>query len=183
MIRWEGHWGEWAASPEFCPEGSFVYGFKLQSEKKQGGSEDDSALNSIELHCRKPNSAFKTKSISSSKGFWGDWGSTAWCTSDKPVDGFKVQEEPKQGEDDDSSLNNIALYCKDETAAKHASVNTNWGSWKPVQRCPDGFAVVGLKTRVENKQGDGDDTALNGLELYCQRYSDPGTFDSINSQH
>ena len=118
-----------------------MYGFKLRSEKKQGGENDDTALNSIKLHCREPNSALTTKLISSSQGFWGDWGTTAWCPSGKPFDGFNVQEEPKQGWDDDTSLNNIALYCKDETSAKHASVNTNWGSWKPVQRCPSGSAV------------------------------------------
>ena len=33
--------------------------------------------------------------------------------------------------------------------------------------CPDGFAVMGIRTQVQFAQGSGDDTALNGVELYC----------------
>jgi len=169
VITWHGIWGDWAGSPDLCPFGSFVYGFVQKSEPGQGGG-DDTALNAILLHCRNPNRKETIKSITSSQGPWGDWGTHAWCSSSTPVIGFAVKEEPSQGGGDDTSLNEIALYCMGKTVALHSSVKTGWGSWKPWQRCPSGFAVAGLRTRVERPQGGGDDTALNGIQLYCRKY-------------
>merc|ERR1719186_440628 len=132
-LRWNGMWGDWGLA-EFCSPGSFVYGFSQRSERKQG-SGDDTALNTIELYCKEPNRPNKvTDSIRSSSGFWGDFSKAAFCDFSAPVNGFQVKEEPAQGGGlgggDDTSLNEIALYCMDSHHKIRTSVRTGWGSWK-----------------------------------------------------
>merc|ERR1719427_286132 len=97
VIRWTGQWGSFAAFPHHCPEGTFVFAYKLRSERKQGGS-NITALTSIILYCRKPNTVSWIRRISSAEGFGGTWGSLASCHGyNNPVVGFYVREEEKQG--------------------------------------------------------------------------------------
>lgn len=42
-----------------------------------------------------------------------------------------------------------------------------WGSWRGVVKCPENHYVDGFQARIEEKQGGGDDTALNGLKFRC----------------
>ena len=42
-----------------------------------------------------------------------------------------------------------------------------WGDWKSVAMCPVGQYVCGFRSRIEKKQKDGDDTAMNGVRLKC----------------
>ena len=47
-----------------------------------------------------------------------------------------------------------------------------WGDWKGMVMCPMFKYVAGFQVRIEPKQGGGlggDDTALNGLKLFCRR--------------
>ena len=46
----------------------------------------------------------------------------------------------------------------------------HWGDWRAVRMCPAGQYVCGYRSRFESRQGDGDDTALNAVELYCCRF-------------
>ncbi|MGC4064455.1 MAG: hypothetical protein QM784_07390 [Polyangiaceae bacterium] len=42
-----------------------------------------------------------------------------------------------------------------------------WGGWSAWKYCAPGQYIVGLKTRVEQGQGGGDDTALNSVQFTC----------------
>lgn len=45
---------------------------------------------------------------------------------------------------------------------------TNWGDWSSEIFCPDGSFVSSMNLKIENNQGgNGDDTALNGIQLFC----------------
>ena len=77
--------------------------------------------------------------------------------------------ESMQGSGDDTAANKVDLYCK-HGGSISADTATSWGSWTSVQMCPNGMAVNGLSTRVERNRGSKDDTALNGLKLYCKTY-------------
>jgi len=45
---------------------------------------------------------------------------------------------------------------------------TNWGAWNPFQHCPEGTLAKGFQLLVQPSQGIIiDDTALNGVKLFC----------------
>lgn len=57
---------------------------------------------------------------------------------------------------------------------------TFWGDWGDVQYCPSPIRpqlahVIGFTLKTQRTQGDGDDTALNGIALRC---SDKGSMTS-----
>ena len=84
--------------------------------------------------------------------------------------GFSLLVEPDQGDDDDTATNNVRLKCINGQTISGVS-RTKWGSWTEWKKCPSGEAVVGLKAQIEKDQGDpGDDTALNGVAMYCATY-------------
>ncbi|MCP4407233.1 MAG: hypothetical protein GY807_05620 [Gammaproteobacteria bacterium] len=46
----------------------------------------------------------------------------------------------------------------------------HWGRWRGGSYCPDNHYVCGINQRVEGQQGNGDDTAVNDLQIYCCRF-------------
>ncbi|XP_002163773.3 1-phosphatidylinositol phosphodiesterase [Hydra vulgaris] len=159
-----GTWGE----KQMCPPNQYVYAMRLRSEPNQG-SGDDTALNAVELFCNNKQGQSYT-AISSKQGPYGLWSPNVYCSSfSDPVVGYNLLIEPAQGSGDDTGANNLVLYCNGGTSLT-ANVYTNYGAWQPVNRCPYGMAVVGLITRVEDNQGDNDDTALNGVRMFCKPF-------------
>ena len=57
----------------------------------------------------------------------------------------------------------------------------SWGDWGRTDYCPPGTFARGFNLQVEERQGDGDDTALNGIELYCAYVSDTVKRGTISS--
>merc|ERR1712002_458421 len=164
-IKITGYWGSWGGY-SFCPPGSFVYGYRLRV-KAPGG--DDTALNDIELYCRRPNSAAITKKIKSSSAPWGTWSGAVYCPElDNPVVAMAGKMEGKQGKGDDTTLNSVLLYCKTGNTVILAH-RGYWGNWQGRLSCPPGTAVNGVKTQVE-QPCDCDNTAMNGIQLHCAAY-------------
>lgn len=52
---------------------------------------------------------------------------------------------------------------------------TNWGDWGPWQYCPPGRYVEAFQLNTEPKLTIGDDTALNGIRLFCGDAKNPDT--------
>lgn len=69
-----------------------------------------------------------------------------------------------QGGGDDTAANCLELICDGATVT--ANCLTSWGDWT-YEECPPGQIICGMRAQVESDQGDGDNTSLNGLELYC----------------
>ena len=166
----EGFWGNWAQCFDWCDEGtsSFASYAKLKSESPRGGSGDDTGLNAMELTCVQYNSSppVETTVLKSLQGGWGSWQARNDECGGQPIIGAKMMLEPKQGSGDDTAANRMAFKCASGTWI-YPDSRTAWGIWLPAQECPANTAVCGMRTRVEPSQGNGDDSALNGVELAC----------------
>merc|ERR1719414_1667405 len=164
-IKITGYWGSWGGY-SFCPPGSFVYGYRL---RVKAPGVDNTALNDIELYCRRPNSEAITKKIKSSSAPWGTWSGAIYCPElDNPVVGMAGKMDGKQGKGDDTTLNSVLLYCKTGNTVILAH-RGYWGNWQERLSCPPGTAVNGVKTQVE-QPCDCDNTAMNGIQLHCAAY-------------
>ena len=105
------------------------------------------------------------------QGNWGGW--QPWKTSDLNyyACGANLRFEDSQGGGDDTAANGLKLkYCliSNWNSQKEVEVYPGiWGSWKGMKMCPANQFIVGAQVRYEDSQGGGDDTALNGLKIYC----------------
>ncbi|KAJ8415909.1 hypothetical protein AAFF_G00404660 [Aldrovandia affinis] len=56
-----------------------------------------------------------------------------------------------------------------------------FGNWTWPEMCPEGFYAGGFSLRVESDQYGMDDTALNGIRLYCSKPGDRTFLYSVES--
>eukprot|EP00727_Mastigamoeba_balamuthi_P010573 m51a1_g6138 hypothetical protein (778) ;mRNA; r:258182-268096 len=158
-----GQWGDWGDLGS-CAEGRFARGLMTKSEADQGTG-DDTALNGVALICE--DGFLPTSSL----GPWGTWDESILCPAGSRVSAFQVLEEKSCGSCDDTALNAIKMRCRNSAGTDVAVVwshtKTSWGEWSQWFECPAGTAVSGIRTRVEPRQGTGDDTALNADHLLC----------------
>nr|XP_055036621.1 vitelline membrane outer layer protein 1-like isoform X1 [Misgurnus anguillicaudatus] len=160
-------WGTWRQQ-DMCPTGMYAAGFSLKVERSVGDA-DDTALNGIRLHCIYPSkdSSAPQKSyatVQSEAGSWGEWTYLQWC-SHGFLTSFQLKVEPNQGKGDDTAVNNIRFVCSNADILEGPGMNWgDWGDWSP--KC-QGKGICGIMTRVEPPQGNGDDTALNNVQMYC----------------
>uniref|UniRef100_A0A8C5R3P2 Vitelline membrane outer layer protein 1 n=1 Tax=Leptobrachium leishanense TaxID=445787 RepID=A0A8C5R3P2_9ANUR len=161
-----GSWGNWG-NIEWCPQGYVAKGFSLKTEADQGKG-DDTAVNGIRLHCfpRLIMLGFfkcvivKCSSLSSR---WGSWSHPLWCLQGYLLI-FTLNVEAPQGSGDDTAVNNIKFMCSD---GRYLEGNGfSWGSYGDWSRSCS-YGICGILTKVEGKQGDGDDTALNDVQFLC----------------
>ncbi|XP_031552354.1 vitelline membrane outer layer protein 1-like [Actinia tenebrosa] len=161
-------WGSWGHE-DWCPRGTYGYGFSLKVETYQG-SGDDTSLNAIKLLCRKPCGGYPN-SVTSRKGGWGRWSYTSHCPEYYFLHSAQARSESKQGSGDNTAANNYNFRCQNFKKRKdHYSLSgggSGWGSWTGRRDCPYASYICGIKTQVERYQGSGDDTALNDAIFYC----------------
>ena len=130
----------------------------LSNYQKSG---DDTALNGIELTCA------DGEVITSLIGPWGKWGGRVTCQAGKFVKGAKIRDEYNQRRGDDTAANGLKFECTDGQILSPG--DGFWGSWSSMKTCPEGEVVYGIKTSVQPKKGEGDDTALNSVNFLCRK--------------
>ncbi|KFE48794.1 metallophosphoesterase [Pseudomonas congelans] len=99
-------------------------------------------------------------------GGWGTWGPSAFCPDGQFINAFDVKAEEWQGDDDDTAVNAIVMYCHDNVGIR--SKEGAWGDFSGYKRCPANEAVVGFQLKIEPSQGDGDDTGVDSVKLVCE---------------
>jgi hypothetical protein len=157
-------WGGWSIRT-YCPEGSYVGGYKMRVEG-QRGSKDDTALNAVYLYCY-DRAGNLVDGFQPHQGHWGDWGQPANCPKGTYATAFMLKVEPPQGKGDDTGANSVKFNCSNGSVIE-ASGGGAWGSWTSSWVTDTGSwpsAICGVSARVEGWQGTGDDTALNDLEF------------------
>uniref|UniRef100_A0A3P9IX85 Vitelline membrane outer layer 1 homolog a n=1 Tax=Oryzias latipes TaxID=8090 RepID=A0A3P9IX85_ORYLA len=162
-VPYGNQWGDWGEQ-DMCPEGFYAAGFSLKVEQPQG-SGDDTALNGIRLYCVNPQNKQQQVIRESAVGRWGEWTAVKMCETGY-LASYMLRVEPPQGGGDDTSVNNIKFICSGN-GAQLEGAGLEWGDWGNwSNKCPKG-AICGLKTRVEEHQGNGDDTSLNDVKFFC----------------
>lgn len=154
-------WGDWGPT-EYCPSNSYATGFAIRVEYPIDG--DDTALNAIQLYCRS-GSNNEVGTITSSVQDFGEWTGKRQCRNGR-LNAIRMRVEGNQGGNgDDTAANDLDMRC--ENGEELRGGGTGWGTWSSWQNCPSGQIICGIQTRVEGKQGKGDDTALNDAIFYC----------------
>ncbi|XP_016120137.1 vitelline membrane outer layer protein 1 homolog [Sinocyclocheilus grahami] len=85
---------------------------------------------------------------------WGSWGRSEFCPNGTYAKGFNVKCHIY------SRFNCSGVY---EMVGEGAAWG-EWGEWSPTCQ---GRGICGIRTRIEEPQGFGDDTALNDVIMYC----------------
>jgi hypothetical protein len=148
----------------------------MKVEPSQGKG-DDTAVNGIKLYCVDPRGE-RVANITSSVGPWGSWREGASCRGTAVFNGSAQSFEPHEKDQDDTATNSVRFKCTDGKLIQ-AGGSMPWGKWESHRTCPTKkilgmtitSAICGIQTRVEPKQGKGDDTALNGANYACCAYA------------
>merc|ERR550534_2968765 len=157
------NWGEWG--PLFsCPADSYVDGFRLRVEALVGKNFDDTALNTIEVHCS------SNETGTSAEGDNGDWTPWKYCPEDSVAMGavFKSVAELTTGGGvlgpDNTAGTDLNLRCSDLTVIRG---NSGWnpGQWQS-KDCPENMAISGIRTQVESNCSSSC-TGLNQVHFSC----------------
>ncbi|CAL4077176.1 unnamed protein product, partial [Meganyctiphanes norvegica] len=171
-MKW-GHWGD----TEFCPEGSFAYGFRIKVEDST--AKDDTALNGIRLICRSPGDVGSDGVFPKKKAWEANITSTVqkWGTWRGRMEGQKINfriyifsnllilfADRQKGifNQTNSRLEADTRLCESTPTSGLGSTFTKifWSSW--------GRVICGIQTRVEEHLPIyEDDTALNDVRMFC----------------
>jgi len=149
--------------------GLYACGAQLRFEGNQGRG-DDTAANGLQLtYCGLKN--WYTQESRLIWGVnWGSWTAMKMCSEGKYIGAASVRFEDPIDEDD-TALNGLQIYCVEKNWSKGKVVMVYagiWGVWQPWAYKVHKL-VKGAKVRFEDSQGDGDDTALNGIYFNVER--------------
>ena len=178
-----GNWGPWSEW-QYCPgERNNVVGVRIRAEERFVG--DNTGINAFEFICQ------KGERIKPHGGHWGVWSEGDRCGADQQLYAFVLYSIKPAGDHDDYGAYGLKYTCvtaqgvagvsdsgKINPCKTHLNPCPSWDRYNKQSDHHVGqvtgehngqhFAICGLRVRVEKPQGDGDDTALNGLELaYC----------------
>lgn len=166
----DGPFGDWT-NTVYCPVG-FVTGYRLRSE---GPTNDDTALNAIEITCTYYRQGMNgvmgriSYPIKPHEGFWGQWLEESLCPGKELIIGIEMKIEDNQGgKHDDAGAVTVDAVCSGGSRISGKVQLYDPGKWNGLKVCPTDSAICGVAARVESPQGhEKDDTALNGLRFAC----------------
>ena len=69
------------------------------------------------------------------------------------------------GNADDMGATNVKIACSGGKVIEGSGHDE--GNWTQMGSCPKTHSICGLRGMIEGKQGNGDDTALNRIQLLC----------------
>jgi hypothetical protein len=183
----QGYFGDYK-SFEFAPRDYVACGVRLRVEPSQDyrsgflwityNDVDDTSTNAIQIISCNLYDWTTKYNFTLNLGLWGDWGDTLMCDKDQYMYGAVAQVYPGQGRDiDDTVFNGIRILCADREGrlTSYKEFNGMQGEFTRVDSefeklRTQGYKVIGGRVRFEASQGDGDDTALNGLELALKKF-------------
>lgn len=163
---YDGVWGVWKPWMKTQGRGMYACGAELRFEDHIGDG-DDTAANGLKFkYCGLSDWNYQqTQTIWD--GNWGVWKGMVTCPFGKYIGAANIRFEDHVGDGDDTALNGLMIWCvdKDWSGGKLFIVyNGSWGSWKGW-----GYEhyklVKGARVRYEDHIGNGDDTAMNGIQL------------------
>ena len=157
-------WGSWKDTI-FCSDGDYAVGYEMRVDSPEDG--DNTALNSVRLICQSKLGGNWYKIMSHPGGF-GEWRSASLCTSpeDDRLVSARLRVALPQGSGDDTAANDIQFKCS-KSGQLAADGGGDAGSWNDWHACPAKTAICGLSIRYEDFLGESDDTAMNGIKLWC----------------
>lgn len=128
-----------------------------------------SVLEDLALPLSSSNNKFGNTEISIYDGIWGNWKHWVSGKGGMYACGAELQFEGHQGGSDDTAANGLKFkYCglKDWHTQNTQTIWTgNWGTWMGMQMCQPEHYIGAARVRYEDDGGD--DTALNGLQIFC----------------
>ncbi|XP_045117779.1 vitelline membrane outer layer protein 1 homolog [Portunus trituberculatus] len=149
-----------------CERGSYAHAFQLKVEEPRGTIGDDTALNSVRLYCQAATSKADSGSVASTVQCWGEWLERRACEPGTFLHGVRLWVEEPQGVLDDVGATDVDMVCSDGRVLYGGGAC--WGDHSGWFTCPQGYAICGIRTRVEGWAGlMGDNTALNDLMMVC----------------
>ncbi|XP_063886967.1 vitelline membrane outer layer protein 1 homolog [Scylla paramamosain] len=160
-----GDFGRWGMY-DMCERGSYAHAFQLRVEEPQGIFGDDTALNSVRLYCQSAATQAARGSVTSAEQCWGVWREARACEAGTFLRGVRLWAEEPQGVLDDVGATDVDMVCGDGRVLNGGGVC--WGDHSDWLACPQGYAICGIRTRVEKLAGlMGDNTAVNDLMMVC----------------
>lgn len=102
----------------------------------------------------------------------GEWNPLVNCPEGTSAIGYivKVDLQPNSIWDfyDNTGLNAIKLICNDTLRTEIQSGEGHAGTWSIQYTCPSGQSLIGFKFKVLSYQFFSDNSAANGIYMYCQ---------------
>jgi len=166
-----GVWGEWKTQMKTQQNGLYACGAELRFESRQGGG-DDTAANGLRLKYCGLSDWHNQDQQTIWNGNWGDWRGMVMCPYGKYIGAGNVRFEDAIGRGgDDTALNGLAIWCVDKNwnyGEMEVVYYGEWGGWKG-WNYEVGKLVKGARVRYEDPIGNGDDTAMNGIQFNIEK--------------